>query len=469
MDQVVFCCQECRSLLTMSGLEPAAGGERAGSQAQSLPTSVSNSSSNAPSTTEGGLRVEESFVLLEDKKGQRPSAGTYRTMDESFVVLGPASLTKHQQWSQQPPGEPSAGANFESKVRAFAKIFELASEETGVDHPLCIDCASQVRLEVENQKKEIEAEIAEYTAAVQLLEKEEGEAASLDELSKEIELARQECENERIRAEKMEADLREAEKELAQLEAIAEEMDELEERYWHDFNDYHLQLQAHVEEKAALVKKSNQAKERLDWLKQLNVYSDAFKISHDGPFGAISGFRMGRTSDIKVDWDEINCAWGQAVLLLHTMAQACGCTFSNYHLVPLGSRPKIIEKEQKGGDGKSYELFGPVPKLFCWSYDGGMVCYLACLKEFADFAHQKDLAEGKEETFLLPFSIEGDKVNNMTIKSAFNTSAKWTKALKYMLANLHACMTWLVEWEARQSRRRQGLGHDGSEPRRSRS
>lgn len=29
-----------------------------------------------------------------------------------------------------------------------------------------------------------------------------------------------------------------------------------------------------------------------------------------------------------MEWDEINAAWGQAVLLLHTMAQACQITFS---------------------------------------------------------------------------------------------------------------------------------------------
>lgn len=42
---------------------------------------------------------------------------------------------------------------------------------------------------------------------------------------------------------------------------------------------------------------------------------------HDGPFGTISGFRLGRTPEVPVEWDEVNAAWGQAVLLLHTMAQ----------------------------------------------------------------------------------------------------------------------------------------------------
>ena len=56
-------------------------------------------------------------------------------------------------------------------------------------------------------------------------------------------------------------------------------------------------------------------------LKRTNVYSDVFKIWWDGPFGTISGLRLGRTPAADVSWDEINAAWGQAALLLHTMAK----------------------------------------------------------------------------------------------------------------------------------------------------
>ena len=51
------------------------------------------------------------------------------------------------------------------------------------------------------------------------------------------------------------------------------------------------------------------------------MINDAFYIWHEGAFGTISGFRLGRTPSQPVDWDEINAAWGQAVLLLHTFAQ----------------------------------------------------------------------------------------------------------------------------------------------------
>ena len=54
------------------------------------------------------------------------------------------------------------------------------------------------------------------------------------------------------------------------------------------------------------------------------MLNEVFHINCDGVFGLISGFRLGRTSAQPVEWDEINAAWGQAVLLLHTLAQV-GC------------------------------------------------------------------------------------------------------------------------------------------------
>lgn len=35
----------------------------------------------------------------------------------------------------------------------------------------------------------------------------------------------------------------------------------------------------------------------------------------------LAGFRLGKTPTVGVAWTEINAAWGQAVLLLHTLAQ----------------------------------------------------------------------------------------------------------------------------------------------------
>lgn len=211
------------------------------------------------------------------------------------------------------------------------------------------------------------------------------------------------------RAQRLEAEVAAAEAELAGVEAKAREVEAAEGQYWHELGDFQLQLQDHLDEKAALMyrfggsvgdgwkggcgvggrlwrgggmrtSKAGAGRGRvrrmpggtqqpawgcghaqhpahtsrrrlspptpphtqkqthkpcpctrrrrietnyaaLNTLKRTNVYSDVFRIWHDGPFGTISGLRLGRTSRTEVSWDEINAAWGQAVLLLSTLAR----------------------------------------------------------------------------------------------------------------------------------------------------
>ena len=87
----------------------------------------------------------------------------------------------------------------------------------------------------------------------------------------------------------------------------------------------------------------------LEKLERTNVYNDAFCIGHDGVFGTINGLRLGRVSGVhvrlignecipgysndsvqKVEWAEINAAWGQALLLLYTIARKLDFTFEKY-------------------------------------------------------------------------------------------------------------------------------------------
>lgn len=57
------------------------------------------------------------------------------------------------------------------------------------------------------------------------------------------------------RVDKLEAELAQAERELSELGASSSELDGLEERYWHDFNDFQLQLRAHIDDRDVLVNK----------------------------------------------------------------------------------------------------------------------------------------------------------------------------------------------------------------------
>ena len=244
-------------------------------------------------------------------------------------------------------------------------------------------------------------------------------------------------------------------------------MDSLEDRYWVDLNDHFLRSRALGEEREAILHRIEVASHRLEVLKRTNVYNDAFRIWHDGSFGTINGFRLGKTSSQSAaaaaasssaspsapansEWDELNAAWGQTVLLLHTMASACeehhGFRFSKYKLHPMGSYPSISHGKH------TFELFGPVTQFLHANYDKGMVAFLACVQELATFAKHYDVnrrgyaAKGSSSSsmplFELPYNIEGDKVCGHTVRLRFNSNEKWTKALKYMLANLKVMLVW---------------------------
>ena len=97
----------------------------------------------------------------------------------------------------------------------------------------------------------------------------------------------------------------------------------------------------------------------LERLERTNVYNDAFCIGHDGVFGTINGLRLGRVpgvpvspvgnymltwsteQHVQVEWAEINAAWGQALLLLYTIARKLDYTFEKYTFFLLASSRRL--------------------------------------------------------------------------------------------------------------------------------
>src|SRR3569832_1705350 len=77
--------------------------------------------------------------------------------------------------------------------------------------------------------------------------------------------------------------------------------------------------------------------DQLERLQKTNVLNLTFHIWHDGHFGTINGFRLGRLPNHAVEWSEISAAWGQAAFLLHTLSRRIKLTFKCYELVPYGS------------------------------------------------------------------------------------------------------------------------------------
>jgi len=389
----------------------------------------------------GAGPMDESFVVLPSaagtsSRGNKPphatnqqcvpsSPGGPQSMEESFVVL--------------PQANNALPSGHDAFFTTLGRIFDIASEKMQVDHPMCLQCVQQLHEEIDGQVTEAEREVRMYERCLEELES-ESEKEAMTEEQFQAEMSRLE-EAERRHSDRLvqiQSQLTEVAKEEEELEEKTRELEIEEEKYWQEFVDFQLNLNGHMEQRDTIVARIESTCETLELLRHTNVYNDAFHIWHSGPFGTINNFRLGRLPTVQVEWDEINAAWGQACFLLYTMAQTCKLTFSSYRIMPMGSHPKIADNKT------TYELYGPVNPFWSSKYDKAMICFIACLQEFADFAKARDISNGKNPPFELPYKVEQDKIDGKTIRYSFNRDDKWTAALKLMLSDLKVALAWLT-------------------------
>ncbi|KAK1269310.1 Beclin-1-like protein [Acorus gramineus] len=455
-------CQHCRQSLCVVGVESYADkffneSSRSGIQASSVTGSVMGSS-----------RMDQSFVVLPKQKNQVHGGGPPRpritgaqmpsdggqpgkAMEESFVVLPPAAASMYKPESPSdgsgthlpPPGMNLTNASgFHSSMTILKRAFEIATGQTQVEQPLCLECMRVLCDKYDKEVEDVNRDIRAYEDCLQRIEGEPRDILSEADFLKEK--AKIEEEQRRMEAaiSEIEEQVGKVNIELKDLKSKSKLFKELEERYWHDFNSFQFQNTSHQEERDAILAKIEVSHAHLESLKRTNVLNDAFFISNDGEFATINHFRLGRLPKIPVEWDEINAAWGQACLLLHTMVQYLRPKFScKIKILPMGSYPRIMDS-----NNNTYELFGPVNLFWSTRYDRAMTLFLTCLKEFADFANSMDQANDipPQKCFKLAYKIENDKVGNYTITQSFNKQENWTKALKYTLCNLKWAMFWFI-------------------------
>ncbi|KAI7905922.1 autophagy protein Apg6-domain-containing protein [Cokeromyces recurvatus] len=329
------------------------------------------------------------------------------------------------------------------RLKVANRVFQIMSSKSSVDHPMCQECTDILLETLERQMSDVSRERDCY---IEFLKKvKEGrvtkeEEEELKNQVEELKLAEKEASEELMKLKEEEARY---DKELKALESELKELDQQEEEFWEKANEYQTNLQHFQNERDSINLKYDHDVKQYERLQKTVVYNDAFCISQDGPFGTINGFRLGRTSTYPVEWNEINAAWGQTLLLLYTIANKLKFQFKTYRLVPMGSFSRI---EKVDGDSViSYELYGSgdfgINKMFFLNrrFDHAMVAVLNCLKQLTDYA------EARDKTIRLPYRINKDKIGDLSIRIQFNQDDLWTKALRYMLIN----MKWILAFSSR--------------------
>ncbi|KAM9210825.1 beclin-1 isoform 2-T3 [Dugong dugon] len=294
-------------------------------------------------------------------------------------------------------GEASDGGTMENlsrRLKVTGDLFDIMSGQTDVDHPLCEECTDTLLDQLDTQLNITENECQNYKRCLEILEQmNEDDSEQLQMELKELAL-----EEERLiqELEDVEKDRKIVAENLKKVQAEAERLDQEE-------------------------------------------------AQHSGQFGTINNFRLGRLPSVPVEWNEINAAWGQTVLLLHALANKMGLKFQRYRLVPYGNHSYLESLTDKS---KELPLYCSGGLRFFWDnkFDHAMVAFLDCVQQF------KEEVEKGETRFCLPYRMDvekgkiedtGGSGGSYSIKTQFNSEEQWTKALKFMLTNLKWGLAWV--------------------------
>ncbi|CAO2171022.1 unnamed protein product [Urochloa humidicola] len=450
-------CQVCHDELAVVGVS------------ERLPASGMNAPAVQGSIM-GTSRMDNSYVVLSKKDKSKglgipprppsaasphiePNQGT-RPIESSYIMLPPPTASIYNTSSSEGDGvqlppqsvnsssfSPGNNSGFFSSVTVLKRAFDIATSQTQVEQPLCLECMRVLSDKIDFEIEDINSDIEAYEAYLQHLEQESYNILSEADFQNEKHKIEEEEKKLKTDIEEAEKQYTEVSSEMKNLETQSKQFEELEERYWQEFNSFQFQLTYHQEERDATSAKIEDSQARLEMLKHTNVLNDAFVISQYGVFGTINNLRLGHTH--VVEWDEINAAWGQAALLLHTMAQYYTPKFQyRIKIHAMGSYTRITDTNKK-----THKLFGPANVLFSSQYDEAMTWFLACLQEFVEFAVSLDKEKNvpPDKLLKLPYKIDGDKVGGYrVVLGDFNTRENSTKALKNMLCNLKWVLYWFI-------------------------
>uniref|UniRef100_A0A8C2PG26 Beclin-1 n=1 Tax=Capra hircus TaxID=9925 RepID=A0A8C2PG26_CAPHI len=294
-------------------------------------------------------------------------------------------------------GEASDGGTMENlsrRLKVTGDLFDIMSGQTDVDHPLCEECTDTLLDQLDTQLNVTENECQNYKHCLEILEQmneDDSEQLGLElkELALEEEKLIQELEdvekNRKIVAENLE-----------KVQAEAERLDQEEAQYQREYSEFKRQQLELDDELKSVENQMRYAQMQLDKLKKTNVFNATFHIWHSGQFGTINNFRLGRLPSVPVEWNEINAAWGQTVLLLHALANKMGLKFQRYRLVPYGNHSYLESLTDKS---KELPLYCSGGLRFFWDnkFDHAMVAFLDCVQQF------KEEVEKGETRFCLPY------------------------------------------------------------------
>ncbi|XP_073230661.1 beclin-1-like isoform X2 [Porites lutea] len=356
----------------------------------------------------------ESGGKLNTSSNQSPDTAEDENVEHACRIIPPTRLQSLEGgFTVIGDSQPNNTENLSHRLKVTTLLFDIMSGQSEVDHPLCEECTDTLLDQLDEQLKITEDELKDYKVFFNKLN--DKPALDTEGLSKELTDLRKEEEELIRKLEEVEKERENVAKKMEMEKERSKQLEEEERKYWLEYSEYQKEL--------------------------LECEDDQQR--HKGHFGTINNFRLGRLPSVPVEWSEINAAWGQTVLLLHSLARKMNLTFERYRLVPYGNHSYLESLTDKS---KDLPLYGSGGFRFFWDtkFDQAMVGFLDCLQQF------KEAVAKVDKRFCLPYRMEKGKIYDssgsggaFSIKIQFNSEEQWTKALKFVLTNLKWGLAWV--------------------------
>lgn len=230
------------------------------------------------------------------------------------------------------------------RLKVRAELFDKLSNHSDINHPMCTECTDTLIEMVDKKLRQAEEDRVDFERYLDELDA-STESTDVDQLAQE--LSELNAEEKRLLEELAGLKVQEDSLNAAIKSQSAEDQRLKEEqvKYNREYTKFRRELMITEDETRSVDNQLAYAQAQLDRLKNTNVFDATFHIWHDGHFGTINNFRLGRLPSVPVNWSEINAAWGQTALLLASLARKMGLTFKRYSLVPYGDHSYLEERE----------------------------------------------------------------------------------------------------------------------------
>ena len=255
------------------------------------------------------IGVKSSNAKSPNKKQQRES---FPLPSESFVVLtrsqvgqtsaAPQQMTSPSSSTVQEDTDATRNNSLSHRLRVASRLFNVMSSRSSVDHPMCQECTDMLLESLDKQLVDVGLErdcYIEYLEKVKDGRISDEELKELEQQVTELKLAEQDALADLAKARE---DHEAVTKEMEELEAEMKVLEDREQQFWEQYNDYELKLENYQNERASINLKYDHDVKQYERLQKTVVYNDAFCISQEGPFGTINGFRLGRISSQPVSY-----------------------------------------------------------------------------------------------------------------------------------------------------------------------